>query len=531
MFPSNLPRRCKRVFAVCLTAAFATTLFSVCASWAADSPSPSLAELLASYQRAMNDPGAPRYERFEEIGTLSGQGLTGSFHTWIAGERERDDENLGARSERRLRIGERVWYANADGDVRELTGILLRRSRTQRLIDSGDFARQPEHCVALGRRSLDGKAAYAIDVAATGGETETLYLDAATYRPLRVAYDDDDGEATIDLSDWRSVGGHHFPFKVVQSDGDREFDTTENAQKILLDQPSEAAVFAPLKARTIEMPGAQTLALQAHDGHLYAPVRIRGKSYSFLVDTGAQNILLDTRVVRELGLSSEGALEASGASRVGGLQVATLDELDIGSGKLRDLVVTTLDLSAATSGAFHIDGILGYPFFGAATVRLDPAAQSMTFGPPGSILPRGERIPIDTDRAAPEASFRIGESLAAPFIVDTGNAGELLLYHPFVDKHPGVVPVTDHGRRNYGIGGSTASYKTSLDRIDIGSTSLYHIDTDVMLATRGAFADRFDAGNVGLGLLKNFVITFDESDGAMYLEKSTAFDDGRSRPQ
>ena len=50
-----------------------------------------------------------------------------------------------------------------------------------------------------------------------------------------------------------------------------------------------------------------------------------------------------------------------------------------------------------------------------------------------------------------------------------------------------------------------------------------------MQATSGAFADRFDAGNIGLGLLKNFVVTFDDSAGALYVERGSLFDDGRSR--
>ena len=50
-----------------------------------------------------------------------------------------------------------------------------------------------------------------------------------------------------------------------------------------------------------------------------------------------------------------------------------------------------------------------------------------------------------------------------------------------------------------------------------------------MLATRGAFADRFDAGNVGLGILRNFVLTFDMAHDALYVERGADFDDGRAR--
>jgi hypothetical protein len=49
------------------------------------------------------------------------------------------------------------------------------------------------------------------------------------------------------------------------------------------------------------------------------------------------------------------------------------------------------------------------------------------------------------------------------------------------------------------------------------------------MAEKGAFADRIDAGNVGLGILKNFVVTFDLTNSALYLEKGEGFDDGRLR--
>ena len=277
------------------------------------------------------------------------------------------------------------------------------------------------------------------------------------------------------------------------------------------------------------MDGSDVQPLAWHDGHLYAPVRIGGRTYTFLLDTGAQDILIDKHVAADLKLRPIGALEASGASRTGGLQVVQLDELDVGSGRLRDLVVTTIDLGESTAGAFRIDGVLGYPFFASISARIDPANRSMTFGPPGSLSLSGERVPIELDRSFPEVQVVLDRSLSAPFILDTGDAAEVLLYKPFVDRHPGIVPFTSVSRRSFGIGGETESYRTALDELEIGSIPVYHADTDVMLATAGAFADRFDAGNVGLGVLKNFVFTLDYANEAVYLERGPTFDDGRLR--
>jgi hypothetical protein len=490
---------------------------------------PDLTEVLANYRRAIADEGAAPVIRMEVSGAVTGAGLSGTFHSWLDGDRERTDENLGPRSDRTLRIDDRYWYTNADGNSRELVGVLLRRARTDRFIESGAFASHPERCVVRGGSMLGKNEVFEIDVTAEGGETQTLYLDAVTWLPDRVAYDDDDGRTTVDFSDWRTVGGHRFAFRNVASDGDRAFDVTETTASVTLDAAVERTVFEPLVPRVIEMGAPQTIGLRFHDGHYYAPVQIAGRSFTFLVDTGAQNVILDNRVARELGLSPQGALEASGAARMGGLQVAKLPQLDVGSGRLRDIVVTTLDLGASTNGVFRIDGILGYPFFASAAVRLNLTEGTMTFGPPGSLKSAGERIAIQTDRGFPEANLRVNRTTDAPFIIDTGNAAELLLYRPFIDQHPGIVPFSSTNRNSYGIGGATSSYRSSLDELDFGSVPMYHAETDVMQATRGAFADRFDAGNVGLGLLRNFVITLDEANGAMYLERSTAFDDGRSR--
>ncbi len=467
--------------------------------------------------------------RLESSGTVTGAGLGGSFHTWIDGNDERDDQSLGPRFDSVLRLNDEVYDRDANGAVRRFTGLMLRRTRTDRFIDSGDFAKVPERVTLRGRTNLSGRRAFILDVNAEGGEVETLYLDAESWLPLQIAYDDDDGRTTIDLSDWRSVGGHRFPFRSIQSDGDHAYDLTQTTSEMKLEGPIDAAIFVLPQSRPIAMSGPQTVPIKLRNGHLFAPVSIAGKTYSFLLDTGAQDIVLDARIAREAGLEAEGALEASGATRTSGLKVLRVPELDVGDGRMRDLVATSLDLNASSNGAFKIDGILGYPFFAAATVRIDPVAMTMTFGPPGSVPVVGDALPIETDRAFPEAHARLNTAVDGLFIVDTGNAGSMLLYAPFFAKHSALVDPPTTWRQNYGIGGATGSMAANMNTVEFGGVSLYHVDTDIMRSKSGAFADQFDAGNLGLGILLNFVVTFDESRNAMYLQKSSAFDDGRSK--
>jgi predicted aspartyl protease len=489
-------------------------------------PAPLVSEILASYARATRDAGV---KTFESSGTVGGEGLSGEFHSWRAGVNEREDERLGPRAETTLRLGEHLYLRTANGNVRELTGFLRRRALTADFVDSGAFVHAPERSRFLGFGTLAGVRAWRLEVRAEGGEPETLWIDTLSGLPLRVEYLDGDGPTTIDLADWREVEGHRFPFRMVTSDGERQFDVVEQTTAISVDKPVAPEVFAPLHNRVIAADAVVTLPLAERNAHVTCRVGIAGKDYNFLLDTGAQSVLLDSRVAREAGLVEQGALEVRGVGRTGGLHVLNLPRLDIGVAHLDDLVASSIDLRGSLGAASRLDGILGMPFFASALVEIDFARHAMRFGAPGSFVPRGQRVPLDGDRGLIEAVFRLDGTVDAPFIIDTGNSGELLLYRPFITAHPGIVPFSRSMVANYGIGGAASTYRTSLDELLVGNVPLYNQTTDVVNSEKGAFADRVDAGNVGLGVLRNFIVTFDLANGALYLEKGSAFDDGRLR--
>jgi hypothetical protein len=266
--------------------------------------------------------------------------------------------------------------------------------------------------------------------------------------------------------------------------------------------------------------GVQTVPLLDDGSRIGCAVTIAGKTYTFLIDSGSGNVVLDTRVAKDAGLAGAGALEVRGAARTGGMQVARLPRLGIGTAELDDLVVSTIDLGPA-AGSMRLEGILGYPFFASSMVQLDFAHHVMRFGPPGSFAPAGDRIELDTDREIPEATFRI-DAVDAPFIVDTGNSGGLLLYAPFVAGHPEIAPAAGGASSYHGVGGSDRTYNAHLASLRLGSTVLAGQTVEVIVAKNGAFADRIDAGNVGLRVLRSFVVTFDLANRAMYLDPIVA---------
>lgn len=501
--------------------------FLVTSGARAPEPSVAVTTILAAYDRATH---AEDVDTLESSGTIAGEGLTGDFHTWRAQANERDDERLGPRYETTLRLGNRVYLRDQSGNVRELTGYLKRRQLTADFVDSGAFLKAPERSTFLGFGMIGAARAWRLQVAARGGEPETLWIDAATGMPLRLEYLDGDGASTVDFYDWRTVNGRMFPFRTVTSDGDRAFDIVEQTTSLTIDRPIAPETFASLHNRTIAATGVQTVPLLESGQHIACKVAIDGEPATFLIDTGAQSVVLDDRLTKRLDLKGEGTLEVRGATRTGGLSVVTIPHLTVGTGALDHLVAASIDLGGSTDGLVRVDGILGFPFFASSLVELDFAHHTMRFGAPGAFVPRGEKIDLDLDRGIIEASFELNNTLHAPFIVDTGNSGELLLYRPFIVANPGVAPLTGKSSRTFGIGGSTPAQLSTIDALGLGSISLYHVAATLIMSDKGAFADHVDAGNVGLGVLRNFIVTFDLANSAMYLEKSDAFDDGRRRP-
>jgi predicted aspartyl protease len=484
-----------------------------------------VATIVAAYDRATH---AAETQSVVSEGTIAGEGLTGTFHSWRDGDRWREDETLGPRRETTLRLGERIFVRNANGNVRELHGFLHRRTLTEDLIDTGDFVRHPELTRFAGWGVFAGKRVWRLEVNAAGGEPETLWIDPSTGLPLRLEYLDGDGSSFVDYSDWRVVQGRRIAFRAVETDGEHAYDIVQQTTAVAIDGAVDSTLFAPLVSRVLGTDRVHTVPLLERDGHVGTMVRIANRDWFFLLDTGSQSILVDTSVLKAAGVRPAGAMEVRGAARSGGLQTAALPSLSIDGATMDDVVVSAMDIKRNLNGV-RIDGILGYPFFASAIVEMDFARHLLRFGPPGSFEPRGTKLALDVDRELAETTARLDDRLDAPFIVDTGNSAEMLLYRPFLEAHPGIVPTTNTSAYNFGLGGANAGYRTRLDALTLGGITLYHRDVNVILATRGAFADRIDAGNLGLGTLRNFDLTFDLGGAALYLEPGAAFDDGRFR--
>lgn len=496
---------------------------------AAASAAPTLESVLAARRDAIAALHTRDPKTLEMSGTVDGVALHGYFNSWRAGGNERYEEITGVRLQSTYRLNGHEYIVNENGVVRELRGLLLARQRTEDFIENGDFVAQPQYDRFLGTQELSGgREVYAMSVAPPQGQQETVYLDRATSMIDRVAYDDADGQATVDYYDYTVLGKVLVAKRTVESNGDHQFDLTRRTTEVIADQPIGADYFALPPSTVVQIDRPITVPLEIRNDHCYVRVRIAQHDYTFLLDSGAQAIVLDAQVAQQAGLRPEGQLEVAGAQRTGGLGVAALDSLQIGTATLPVHMVTVINLHGVT-GTQSLDGILGYPFFAETEARIDPDAQTLTFGKPGSLTETGTAFAIDDDRELVELQAKI-DGADGRFVIDTGNANELLVYGTFLRAHEGLIPYAG-GRfaGNTGIGGSAQAVAAIVDQLDMGPYHFYNRYANIMLSTQGAFADRFDAGNIGMGVLHNFVLTFDLQSGLLYARPAAHFDDGRYR--
>jgi hypothetical protein len=474
--------------------------------------------------------GGVQARTLETQGRLIGLDIEGTFHSWHDGDNDRFDQVLGVRREQTIRDGDREYVVTSNGDVRVLVGSLVRRQVTQDFIASDDLVDRPQYSTLIGSVALsDGRNVVQVQVAPPGGDVEVVSFDRVTQMIDRIAFTDSDGTETLDYGDYRVVEHVLVPFSEVDSDGDHQFDVTQHVTIVNVNKSISPDIFAPPTNVTVQTDVPITVKLTSQDGHYYVPVSIHGKTFAFLVDTGAQGVVIDSRVAAQLALVPQGLLQVRGARRISAIGVASLDSIGVAGVDLPLGEISIIDLNQSTGGAFPIDGVLGYPFFAAAEVRFDYDRLTMTFGKPGSLPVVGERIDLDTDRELAEVAVKINGT-PTHCVVDTGNSNELLVFNPFVRAHPGTIPYAGAKQvSNFGVGGSMPAVGTYVDQLDLGSFRLFNRYTNVMLSDNGAFADRIDGGNIGVAILHNFVTTFDMANHAMYLKPGDSFDDGRYR--
>jgi PDZ domain/Aspartyl protease len=277
--------------------------------------------------------------------------------------------------------------------------------------------------------------------------------------------------------------------------------------------------------------GRVTLPFTLTNNHIVVDVRLDGRGpYPFLVDSGGHDIVTPY-ALKELGIVSAGDTPSFGAGEKSvSSGYAHVDRIDIGGAFLNNQTLVTLDFSPPAVEGIQLGGMLGLEFFERFVVQIDYGEKTVTLIDPTSFSvadrsASGVAIPFTFYEHMPQV---VGDFDGRParYNIDTGSRAEVTLTAPFVsverlrEAYPEGIEITD----GWGVGGASRSYVVRAGELGLGSVATPRPIAGLSGARHGAFSDSNYEGNVGSGLLKRYVATFDYSRRTLFLKPTKRLD-------
>ncbi len=466
---------------------------------------------------------------------FTGQGLTGvvSSLTDVCNGRFADSFTIGPASGANGFDGTHAWQKEMSGSVTVQDGAdphalaineAYRRANLWWRADRGGAT-----VVDDGEKTDGGFAYEVLTVTPKDGKPFDAWFDAKTHLLGRLVEMQGAQTNTTTLSDYRAFDGVMLPGKQTIDDGSgaKYVQTLTLTAASFLPAPPDSAFAAPIVVMAdfaIDGGGAETtLPFKLINNHIYAEASVNGKGpYLFIFDTGGQN-LVTPALAKTLGLTVQGQMDAHGAGE-GTMEagLTKVGELKLGHAAVTDQVFFILPLDSLSDvEGVQETGMVGYQTFRRFVTRIDYGAGTLTLIDPKHFDPRdaGTPVPFTFADSNPEVQGTF-EGLPAKFHIDTGSRVEVTLNKPFVArnglmaKHARGVDAVD----GWGVGGPSRAYVTRGAELTLGSVKATGVVASFSTQDKGAFAADDYQGNIGGGVLKRFVVTFDYGHQLMYLK-------------
>jgi Aspartyl protease/PDZ domain len=468
----------------------------------------------------------------------SGQGLTGMTtyqadlkHGWFA-----NNYTIGPASGANGFDGTHAWMKDPSGTVTIQEGGDSRQLMVNEAYRNANLWWRADRGGATvtsdGQKTDDGATYDVIAVVPKDGKPFHAWFDAKTHLLSRVIEKQGSQTITSTLSDYRATDGVKLAGKLVIDDGEGpKYFQTLTLTSAKFTPAQDASVYAAPKVTVTDFSiagGAAQAAMpiQVLNNHIYADVMVNGKGpFTFIFDTGGANLVTPS-VAKELGLKSQGHMDVHGAG-VGIMEagLTKIDELKIGNAALKNQVFVVLPLDAMSNvEGIKETGMVGFETFRRFVTRIDYAGKTLTLIDPKHFDPKDAGTPVKFvfSGSIPEIKGTF-EGIPGTFEIDTGSRAGLTLTKPFAEKidfrakHPKGIDCVD----GWGVGGPSTGYVARGKMLMIGDVKVPNIVTSFATQSKGAFAGNEYSGNIGSGILKRFVVTFDYNNKVMYLKPAT----------
>ena len=250
-------------------------------------------------------------------------------------------------------------------------------------------------------------------------------------------------------------------------------------------------------------------------GRPVVEAKVNGKGpFRFVLDTGAGSLILNSDLVRELGVVETGTTRVGDPSSPTAIEATEykIESVAIGGATFSEMVAISWDDETIRNGIGDVRGILGLQALSDYVVVMDfPNGKLRLSKEP--LTPTDGSIPFSLDlHSIPTIDITVDGQRVKSHI-DTGNFGDLSLPKRLMKKLKlKGEPMKAHAR--------TASGTFEL--------LVAQLDGDVTIAGQTIrnpevhFNDRFDWGNIGTGIVSRFIFSIDQKNQRILLAPTGA---------
>lgn len=489
-------------------------------------------DVLASYSVSVG--GAYPSAAIERQYIYTGQGLSGTVIV-------RFDTRTGA-YKIRSDLGAIVVGSGYDGTtpwMRDISGAYTRQEGGDRVRLAVNEAyrhanlwwrtdRGGAKIAYLGRETIGAETFERLAVTPRGGTRFEAWFNVRSGLLTQVAERQLFFDTRTFYQDYKRRGGFLIPTKLIVDGGTGEASYATMALKEV--SRKRAAPLSDYAAPSAAPTGVTidgdvrsvTLPFRLLNNHIYIEASVEGRGpYTFIVDTGGHTIL-SSRIVMEAGLSPAGAAPSSGAGAATITSgYAKVREIAFGPIRMHDQTAITMDIYDPAVEGIRVDGMIGFELLRRLAVEIDYGRSRLTFTrfKDFDAAAAGVAVPFTFYDHLPQVRGRI-DGIPALFDIDTGSRNEVDITSPFVtaNKLETRFPGSIKAMTGWGVGGPSMSQVVRVPTLALGPIVIHDPVIGLSRATAGSFSDSNFGGNVGSGLLKRFVTSFDYSKQVMYLK-------------
>jgi hypothetical protein len=189
-----------------------------------------------------------------------------------------------------------------------------------------------------------------------------------------------------------------------------------------------------------------------------------------------------------------------------------------------------IDVTPLAGAGLPIDGGVGYELAKRSIVTIEYGLHRITFAKPGSFSPSpgATKLPL---RFASITEILVDASvdgIRGEFQLDTGQGNSLFINRPFAEQN-GLVQKYGSGSKGSvrGVGGRAGAVFFKPSQFGIGSLTPSITEAGIMLSKTGGGAEEYVAGSIGNQILRQYKMTLDYANGAVYLERDPSYRDNR----